>query len=253
MYISKKASFLFFLSFFFLLLGRSPLKHTRTLKTSVIIPCYYRHAQHLYSLLHLFQNQTVLPDEIIISISECEKIDPFILYTLEKKPWIFPVNIITSNKVQHAGENRNIACSNATGDIFICHDADDIPHPQRIEIIKYFFEHYDIDHLLHQYFFIHSEKTEVNFDMVVKDFTSIQFARLYKNGEDYINNHRDRLHNGHVSISKQLFDTIKWTNKRRKQDAEFNRKVFKLFTNQVLLIKVPLVGYRIFLSSKNRA
>jgi len=229
------------------LIGRKPLKHPRKLKTSVIIPCYYRHAQYLYSLLQLLQNQTTLPDEVVISISECDKIEPSILEALDEEAWIFPVKIIKSNDIHYAGTNRNIACRNATGDIFILQDSDDIPHPQRIEIIKYFFENYNIEHLMHQYFLINSLESEINFS-IIKDFKSIPLSAPDDNryyGEK-------KFTNGNVTISKEIFNSIKWTNKRRGQDTVFNKKIYRFFKRRMLRIHIPLYGYRIYLSSKNR-
>lgn len=40
-------------------------------------------------------------------------------------------------------------CISSEGEILITQDADDIPHPQKIEATEYFFSHYDVDHLIH--------------------------------------------------------------------------------------------------------
>jgi len=41
---------------------------------SVIIPCYYGHFKYLPELLEALCQQTELPDEVVISISEANKI-----------------------------------------------------------------------------------------------------------------------------------------------------------------------------------
>ena len=51
---------------------------------SIIIPCVYKHACYLQNLLEHYKNQTLLPDEIIISLSESDKIDPLIIYEIEE-------------------------------------------------------------------------------------------------------------------------------------------------------------------------
>ena len=112
---------------------------SNTIKTSVIIPCFYGHFQHLDELMNALCNQTVLPDEIVISLSEIDKLDPILVENFENKQYPFPVKLIKHQERLWAGPNRNSACQHASGDIFICQDADDLPHPQRIEIIKYFF------------------------------------------------------------------------------------------------------------------
>ena len=50
--------------------------------TSLIIPCYWKHASQINFLLSAYEQQTELPDEVIISISECAKIDSNILESL---------------------------------------------------------------------------------------------------------------------------------------------------------------------------
>jgi hypothetical protein len=40
------------------------------------------------------------------------------------------------------------------GDIILYQDADDLPHPQRVEIVKQYFETHDIVHLTHSYAFL---------------------------------------------------------------------------------------------------
>ncbi len=106
------------------------------LKTSIIIPCHPRHACHLYDLISLYEEQTVLPDEIVISLSQSNQVSEEIIHNIESTPWAFSVKLLKSDKKLYAGQNRNRACDKAAGDIFICQDADDLPHPQRVEIIQ---------------------------------------------------------------------------------------------------------------------
>lgn len=215
-----------------------------TLKVSVIVPCYYKHAQHLVSLLELYEQQVVLPDDVVISISEVHKVEPYILKELETRIWKFPVKVLMSEQVKYAGENRNIACANAIGDIFICQDADDVPHPQRVQIIKYFFENYKVDHLMHGHFELDGKKEVPSFPMR----QHLESIVMYWNQE--VSKIREKLHchHGNSAISKELFKKIQWSSKPRGQDIEFNRKVYARKYN-CLCIRVPLLGYRYFLSS----
>ena len=43
---------------------------SKSVKVSVIIPCYYKHAGCLDSLLELYAQQTTLPDEVVVVVSE---------------------------------------------------------------------------------------------------------------------------------------------------------------------------------------
>src|SRR3989344_6793822 len=139
--------------FVFFLFAMGIAQAAEELTTSIIIPCHPKHAQYLYELLKIYEKQTNLPDEVVISISEAHQIEPNIIKLLQDEQWHFPVKLLLSDKKLFAGQNRNIACSYATSEIFICQDADDFPHPQRIEIIKYFFVKYGIDFLLHKFIY----------------------------------------------------------------------------------------------------
>lgn len=121
-------------------------------KTSVIIPCYHGNARFLYSLLKLYERQTILPDEVVISLSEAHFV-PEAIDKIRNEEWKFPVKVLTSDDQHYAGWNRNNGCSYSQGDILILQDADDIPHPKRVEEIIFFFKQYDLDHCVHFLFF----------------------------------------------------------------------------------------------------
>ncbi len=229
-----------------ILLGTLELQ-ARNLSTSVIIPCSCHHAHLLCDLIKLYEHQTVLPDEIIISLSESGTVDPSIIDALHNEPWKMPVHILLSEKVQYAGENRNICCKQAHGDIFILQDADDIPHPQRVEIIRYCFERYKIDHLMHEFRTIQSPQEVITPQMIADLQTlPVWFAR---NIEEVHN--RNRYHNGNEAISRKIFEKFQWSKKRRGQDHDFNANVNFHF-KKILVVDVPLIYYRQYLSTLNK-
>ena len=127
------------------------IENPTPLSTTVIIPCHHLHAQFLHDVLLSYTYQTVLPDEIVISLSETDKIPKILIESITKESWPFKTVLLLSEAPQTEGQNRNNAGQHASGQILICHDADDFPSPQRIEIIRYFFENYDIVHLLHSF------------------------------------------------------------------------------------------------------
>lgn len=224
----------------------SPLIGSR-LKTSIIIPCHYRHAIHLDELLKLYERQTVLPDEVVISLSESDKVSSEIIDNLNNGPWSFPVKLICSTKKQYAGTNRNIACDHATGDIFIAQDADDIPHPQRVEIIKYIFEKHSIDHLMHSWILgkSHQNNDFARFDDFIysnMDLVPLIYTKSFQ--ESWLHH----TTNGNIAISKEVFTKIRWSGRRTGQDVEFNTKVYQNFKKTVI-VKVPLLIYRNYLST----
>lgn len=213
-------------------------------KTSLIIPCYHKHAPKLYALLRMYEEQTKLPDEVVISLSEVHLVEQHVLDELRAEQWAFPVKLLVTEEKKYAGENRNIACSHATGDIFICQDADDIPHTQRIEIIHYFFATYAIDHLMHLFVLLPFDLKENPF-VKYADFGKLPCVRT----RDFNSIWRQGIFtNGNVAITRELFEIIKWPDTPRGQDTEFNKTVYR-HTNRCLAVEAVLYGYRQYLSS----
>ena len=210
-------------------------------KVSVIVPCSYKHAEHLYLLLKLCERQTMVPDEVVISLSEADKVDALILQRIRNERWQFPLILLTSNNKQYAGTNRNIASERATGHILIYQDSDDLPHPQRFEIIRYFFENYSIDHLLHE--FVSSEELK-QFPWL--DARNIPFS--YEKNLDAAWKRNPMLHNGCPTIRKKVLAKVKWPDTAHQEDTTFNGKVYRE-CKHCMFIKAPLYVYRIELST----
>jgi Glycosyltransferases, probably involved in cell wall biogenesis len=216
------------------------------LTTSVIIPCHYKHTSYLFELLGHLQSQTIMPHEVVISISEVDKADPIIIEKLHHTKWAFTCKIITSTNVQYAGENRNIGCRNATGDIFILQDADDIPHPQRIEVITYFFEHYPIDHLIHYCnMILHRQKPDPFTPITNIKSIRLEWQTNFKRIGDQM-----KFTNGNIAISRKVFDQVQWpTQQTRTEDYDFNNNVYKLYKKRTVAIHVSLLHDRMLLST----
>lgn len=228
-----------------------PLKEKRTLTTSVIIPCVARHFFLLTGLLESYQNQTILPDEIVISISEAEKLNPKHIAALNFCEWGFKLKIISNKGVIYDEPNRTIAMDNSSGSLLIFSDADDIVHPQRVELAKFVFENYDVDYLLHR---IGSRKElkqplDINDIMPVLRFTSL---------DDLLNNYAYPKHvpitTGSPCFLRKVADKIKWhmgtTNSQWAAGGDYTycAQVCKLFKNTVAT-PLPLILYRSVLSS----
>ncbi len=209
---------------------------------SVIIPCYWRHAQFLFDLLKVYEHQTELPDEVVISMSEVGKVKTSLIKMLQQERWLFPITLLISEEQLFAGENRNRACAHAKGDILICQDADDIPHPQRIEIIKHFFKTHKVDHLMHEWIAIGAHSA---IDIKKYDLTQIDFAFPKNFQEAWLS---ATFTNGNVAIAQHVFEKVKWSSAHRRQDSAFNKEVYSSF-NHCITLNVPLLLYRSFLSS----
>lgn len=212
------------------------------LRASVIIPCHSIHAVHLLSLLSRLEEQTLLPWEVVIALSDLDEVPTHILERLVQTPRVFPVMLITSRKVLYAGQNRNLACRHAQGDIIICQDADDIPHPQRVEMISYFFEQYNCDLLVHT--FLRTEEKKSIVFSYYEDFESVKRV----NPENYETVVKNAIVNGSIAAKSGILKKYLWPSSCRGQDVTFNRMLFNHIPNR-LLIYAPLYAYRHYLSS----
>ncbi len=230
---------------------------TPDLRVSIIIPCHAHHVRHLYKLVKCYEEQTELPDEIVISLSsDTEVVYTTIVTAVKEGPWPFLVIFLSTEKELFAGENRNRACESASGDILICQDADDIPYPQRVEIIKQFFTTYQIDHLVHQWVglgptgkhnvaHLEHHKTGLNTDgsfHLYEQIEDLPFFQPHKFDEmlSY-----GSFTNGNCALSKEVFNAIKWGDEPRGQDVIFNRQVYQQFS-RCYALRIPLLVYRSF-------
>lgn len=209
--------------------------HTQ-MKTTIIIPCHYLHFYLIPELLSHYENQTIIPDEIVVSLSEAHKVQDKLIVKVENTKYPFQLKIIKSQEVLYGGQNRNKACEHSTGDILISQDADDIPHPQRVELIKSLFERYQIDHLMHH--FILSDK-KFTFYYPENLSNLIQYC-----SDAYSVCNNPLYHNGNIAIARYVFDKVKWpSHERLGEDVEFNTAVYNQFKKTVIL-PWPLLLYR---------
>lgn len=216
-----------------------------SLTVSVIIPCSGYHFQHLNTLLDIYQHQTCLPDEVVISLSSMEELDPLEIDALETHPWPFPVKIYKAYGKQSAGLNRNIAASRSTGDILVLQDADDLPHPQRVEIAKFVFENYFVDHLIHM-FTSSQNKALRTYDKNLVPFITFESFNAFNNSPSF-----HTFHNGNICCSRRVVETFSWEDVKSLEydlDIEFNRNVYQKFPNTAI-VPWPLVTYRRELST----
>lgn len=201
---------------------------------SVIIPCYHKHFCYLEDLLKAYCNQTVLPNEIVISLSEANKIHPQKIQDIENSSWPFELKIIKNNEQLFAGQNRNIAAKSSIYELLICQDADDIPHNQRIELIKYAFDNFEIEHLLH----LCSYKLDIlkKIYLIDKNNNNLHIFNSYNkqfNGEAH----------GASALTKKLFNNFQWSDLAFSQDSRYNNHLYEIGYPKYVL-EIPLYVYK---------
>lgn len=223
----------------------------RTLTSSVAVPCYYKHFKYLPGLLHSLMQQTSLPDEVVISLSQVENLNGNELDQLESGPWPFSVRIIRREGVHMEGSNRTTAARHCRSDIVLCIDADDIPHPQRIEaVVELFTALPDVEMVLcgHAYcpgeaivceraipFFTPEEYAQKRFELGSHIWVPLDVSGLTKWATG--------VHNGSPSIRRGLLDSgIYWTDLKNGADLKFNSLVISE-NHRAYLIQLPLLHY----------
>ncbi len=234
--------FFFFLTPLTAKVDLEPALQPKELSTSLIIPCSAAHFKHIPNLLRLYDQQTVPPNEIVISLAPSEKIPPNDIVAVESFPWNFHLKIIKNLGRIAAGQNRNIAVENCTGDLILAQDADDLPHPQRVEIVKYLFENFQIDHLLHSYTVSgNNQESDLEKKYQLQDLEAFYYLGKYPPEDGSI-----VVHNACVCFLRHACEKIRWPEHfLRTEDTEFNVMVYEQpnIKNKVVLT-ANLIHYR---------
>lgn len=218
------------------------------MRTTVAIPCSIKHYTFLSNLLSNIMNGTILPDEICIAIGGiCDKLE--VKRIKDELGWAKNLKLLFSDKKMNAAESRDFITREITGDIVIYQDADDLMHPQRIEIVKRFFQDFNIVHLCHSFsFYSETVAGEINYNEIKYesgDFIYDKYFTKDKNvkafGED---SSIERITAGATCVKKSVLEDIKWvTNQKCPEDKSFCMSVLKTF-NKTLLIDAPIYIYR---------
>lgn len=201
---------------------------------SVIVPCHYKHAIYLTGVLEAYARSTVLPDEVVISLSQAYLVSPEVVFQITTAQWPFSVTLLTWDEPISDGGNRNRACQAAHGDVFMCSDADDFPHRQRVEVAKYFFENYDVDFLVHMFggvsHFVDASK--LDWFVPQKCNEPIVFA------------------NAAPIFTRRVFTLFQWDDGfRLSGDVTFNDLIFQALPDYCMALKTSLYHYRTELST----
>ncbi|HBY66690.1 MAG TPA: hypothetical protein DEG69_02260 [Flavobacteriaceae bacterium] len=234
------------------------------MKTSLVIPCSPEHfVNTLPSVLRTYEGGTVKPDEVVVSLSQAPLLQKMKVKQ-EDSAYISQCisgnifdkfKILNHNTRQTHGPNRQEGSLASTGDIIIYSDADDVAHRQRIEIIKYFFENYDIAHLNHRWIgdkegFRDIDLGEIKYvnsqDMYKNYFPNQNIKECLNATRAYGGGFMTYTHTGHTSISREGLQKVRWKDWGElwspAEDYEFCMETLYSF-NKSMLIKVPLIEY----------
>ncbi len=126
--------------------------HNYEIKSKIIsigVPCILKHAKHLPTLIQSINNQTLLPYEIIISLSSTDKINGERIRKQLNEISKVNVKVIDTIEVRYPGDNRNICVNNCNTDLISFIDADDELCPTRTEVLEKVYNEYNYDVLYH--------------------------------------------------------------------------------------------------------
>jgi glycosyltransferase involved in cell wall biosynthesis len=198
------------------------------MKIGVAVPCYHGHINKLYELLDSIENQTRLPNKVVVSSSSTKKIDII-------KKYRYDLAVIVMEEKKNAAQNRNIAAAQLNDMDYITFiDADDIMHPQKIEILLDTFQKYDSDIILHNFSMNKANDTQA-FNQI-QDI-NVRTHTLIKSWSGCITHIRgyddslDKIHHGHATVKKEIFDKVKFPEEpefHTKEDCVFCYRVFSL-------------------------
>lgn len=237
------------------------------MKVSVIIPCY---PPHIYKLTECFKNilnQTVLPREVILAISQAsEPLKNIIMLQyktlFDRKKVDFRVHNCIEK--QFAGQNRNRGAKIASGDIFMFVDADDQISKYKIELTLKYMTLHDADMLMHTFAYLKPEDEyhkmfdkpleEVTKDLVVYDVPTIKKivfgnppqrnrAKELKSIKRLCSGFPPGITMGYATIKRIVFDSIKYSDRPRGEDTLFFKDcVWANF--KVIMIACKLINYK---------
>ena len=199
------------------------------LKSSIVIPCIMDDVPNLDNLLKTIQEQTIQPTEIIVALSSVPA--GYAIGELNKQLQTIvdaPLSVLGTSEKCYAGVNRNRGADASKGDYILFMDADDLMHPQCVEIILRTFIDKDPIAIVHGFV-----KLQGDLPRAISRYNTFDGNYLYnvhkKNppkDNTLIGLPHKNLHQGHLSVKKQVFqDGIRYTNRVRGQDAQFLRKL----------------------------
>jgi glycosyltransferase involved in cell wall biosynthesis len=207
------------------------------MRIGVAIPCFIKHISRCYELLDSINGQTRLPDQVVVSCSS-SKPEDFI-----KKEYKFPLTVIITEERKNASQNRNIAASNLDTDVITFFDADDIMHPQRLEVIDFTFKD-SIDIMLHSFFL--NEECNNEFPLITNIMPIKNVLSIAPSGCITWDNSDMRIHHGQVTVTRGVFEKVKFPEEsyfETREDCIFCLMAFLLPNIQSAYIMQPLSKY----------
>lgn len=120
---------------------------------SIVIPVIPKHFKYIPTLLSELNQESILIGEVLIcasSVTDASRRNLEVM--VENYSNSLSVRIFSTTESRTAGENRNIGWGKANFEFISFLDADDIYHPNRLNLISRIIDENKIDALVHDYF-----------------------------------------------------------------------------------------------------
>lgn len=202
----------------------------KPIRVGIAICCYKGHISILKRLLDSIESQTRKPNEVVVSCSSSEPDDiPY-----RRDMYSFPFRILTHSERKNAAQNRNYAAAQLTTDVVCFFDADDIMHPQRIEIIADCFQ-------ANPQLMIFLHNIEFSTSTI---FPPLRNVYLYMNQLSkcdwgstilQVRLHHANIANGHASIRRSVLQHVTFQESvefQGKEDTAFSTEIIQLYPMQ---------------------
>ncbi len=237
---------------------------------SIVIPVVEQRDKFLPILISELGKEAHLIEEIIICRSGLDesKRDQYISwlnqFTMNQEE-VIPILLESSRKSRNAGGNRNIGARRAKSDWIAFIDADDKYSEKRLSILKKVIEdNVEVNLILHSYTYLNElgefpliqASERKTFEPILNDVLYDEnFAKSYSEEDTNINvptsaGGRSRVHHGHVTVRKSVFDKIQYLNEGVAEDGKFCRRVLRELGG-VIYLAVPLSIYVVNESATN--
>lgn len=234
----------------------------RLMNLSLVIPCTHRDVVLVPDLLEAYANGAERPDQVIVSVSNAHMADGAVLERIAAigVSRFAEILILKHPRRMFHGPNRQAASERAIHELICYQDADDTPHPQRIQIVKRLFEQYDIMHLNHSFCFAGTEFRQVH--------GALQFMIWHQSAIAGGCFPRGRLHDcveaqqaygafterpvqsGQPVIRREVLEKVRWKDWGElafgiAEDYEFNMECAYVWRKS-MIVDIPLIRYTPF-------
>ena len=213
------------------------------LTIGVAICAYKGHIPHLQRLFASIAGQTRLPDQVVVRCSST-KVDEF---PYRPDMFTFPVRFLLCEEYQNAAQNRNVAMRQLHTDIVSFMDADDVMHPQRLEIIYEAFSRYPGCKLL-----LHDTTDDPSYEHKMYPESEWKFYpnRLYRciwgSTQLYPPIPGAITTNGHASVAREVLVNIRFRETAEyygREDTLFSTDVIQAYPRQTIYCHMILSHY----------